>query len=308
MKALSTALDPRVLADAPDVGVVRLALGLTLYLDQPAVWAERAASKVFRSFCSRVPSGSLEWYTTSQLEEWNSVDGDRLEEIATALSTWLGHPRHLLQLRVVDDTDAPSCGFVYREIDPRRARRAPTLELILPPGSDPALLHELAVEVASTAPILCGTGGYLATWNPHEKSTAFWDIHGWCKRFVGIDVQDPDAMAWRVLEGLPGTNWLTLLGPGLADRLQLDWKALAAGTWDPGTDVRSLPHALLVRAGDAPTVGDLNAGEYPVAYAQAARRLGHVLVKDPPEYWGGFHENQDTAKWLRRFVEPEGWQ
>ena len=34
----------------------------------------------------------------------------------------------------------------------------------------------------------------------------------WSKRYTGVDAVDPEPMAWRVARGLPGSNWLTLLG------------------------------------------------------------------------------------------------
>jgi hypothetical protein len=150
------------------------------------------------------------------------------------------------------ETGAPSAAFVYREIDPRRCSRAATLELILPPEADPEPLVELAAEAARRGPLLSGVGGFTASWNPYEKPTAFWEIHDWCKRFVGLDVQDADAMAWDAFDGLPGSGWLTLVGNVAADRLRLDLAALAAGPWQHGVKATTLPHGLLLQAGPAP--------------------------------------------------------
>lgn len=299
---------PRVLAAAPHVSVARPALGLTLYLADPVAWAREGAAAMFQAYRARAPAGSLRWYTTSQLGDWFRVGGQRLDEIAEALARWIGHPRGLLQLRLVDDTGAPSTAFVYREIDPRLCPRAATLELFLPAGSSPTALVELAAEAASRGAILSGVGGYAAAWNPHQKPTAFWEIHAWCKRYVGLDVQDADAMAWRAHEGLPGTNWITLVGDAAADRLRIDPAALASGPWQHGVAARRLPHALLLQAGPEPVLGDVNRGEFPWAYAEVARRLAPAFVKEPTPYWGGFTENGDTLAWLRRLVEPEGWQ
>ncbi len=299
---------PAALRGAPDVLVARPALGLTLYLAQPAVWAREGAAAMFQAFLARAPAGRLTWYTTSQIPDWHRVDAARLSEISRALSPWLGKPRHLLQLKVVDDTGAPSVGFVYREIDERIARRAATLEIVFSPDSDPGVLLQLATEAASRFPVLCGVAGHAATWNPHEKPTAFWEIHGWCKRHLGLDVQDPDAMAWQVLDGLPGTSWITVIGNSLADRLKIDLAALAAGPWKHGVTGAALAHGLILQAGPAPVLGDLNRDEFPWVYAEVARRLAPWFVKEPSPYWGGFYEKEDTLAWLRRLVEPEGWQ
>lgn len=299
---------PRVLAAAPAILVARPALGLTMYLAEPMAWAREGAAAMFEVFRNQAPAANLRWYTTSQLADWFRVGGGRLHEIAQSLAHWIGHPRQLLQVRVVDDPGAPATAFSYREIDPRRSARAATLEVFFPADSSPTSLLHLATEAATRWPILSAVGGFAASWNPHEKPTAFWEIHDWCKRYLGLDVQDADAMAWSALDGLPGTNWITLIGNVLADRARVDLDSLAARTWRHGVKAVRLPHGLLLQAGAAPTLGDVNRGEFPLAYAEVARQLAPAFVNEPPEYWGGFYEHQDTAKWLRRFVEPEGWR
>lgn len=299
---------PVVLEDSPEISVARPALGLTLYLAEPGRWANEQAGAVFDAFLGRAPPGALAWYTTSEIPDWHAVAGDRLEEIRRGWRDWMGTARNLLQVKVVDDTGAPSVGFVYREVDERVTRRTATLELVLPAESDPAGLVALAAEAARRGPLLSGVGGFTATWNPHEKPTAFWEIHDWCKRFVGLDVQDADAMAWDAFDGLPGSGWLTLVGNVAADRLRLDLASLAAGPWQHGVVATPLPHGLLLQAGPAPVLGDLNRGEFPWAYAEVARRLAPAFVKEPTPFWGGFRDHGDTLAWLRRLVEPEGWQ
>jgi hypothetical protein len=305
---LPPGLEPLVLADAPVLTIVRPVLGLTLYLAEPLVWAREGAAVLFEAFLASVPPGSLAWYTTSQLADWYPLDSARLDELRRALSPSLTRPRHLLETRVVDDTGASSVAFTYREVDERRAKRAATLELKLPVDSDPERLADLAVLSASRFPLLCGVGGLAASYNPHEKATAFWEIHGWCKRYLGLDVQDAEAMALKVLRGLPGTNWLTLVGRPLADRLRLDLASLASEPSRHDVHAELLDHALLLKAGPSPELGDLNRAEFPLAYAEVARLLAPHFVKDPPSFWGGFYEKEDTLAWLRRLVDPEGWQ
>jgi hypothetical protein len=68
-----------------------------------------------------------------------------------------------------------------------------------------------------------------------------------------------------------------------------------------------LTHGTLVRAGERPTLGDLNALVYPAAYAEVAHRLAPLLPADPRPFpqWGD--DAKETAAWVRRFVAPEGW-
>jgi hypothetical protein len=98
------------------------------------------------------------------------------------------------------------------------------------------------------------------------------------------------------------------VGNVAADRLRLDLAALAAGPWQHGVKATPFPHGLLLQAGPAPVLGDLNRGEFPWAYAEVARRLAPAFVQEPRPFWGGFRDHGDTLPWLRRLVEPEGWQ
>jgi len=302
-------IGPVGLSAAPQVTVARPVLGLTLYLAEPVVWASEGAAALLKAFLHRVPVGGLRWYTTSRIADWHRVDAQSLPEINRAVSYWtLGRLRHLFQLRLADDTGAPAYGFTYREVNEKLSPRAGYIDVSFPPDQNPQLLVELAVEAAQKWPLFCAIGGYAAAWNFFEKPSAFWQVYEWCRRYLGLDVQDPDAMAWHVSSGLPGTSWLNLIGNLLADRARLDLRKLAAGPWKNGIEATSLPGGLLLRAGPAPTLADVNQLDFPWAYAEVARALAGCLVKEPTELWGGFYDKRATAKWMRRFLEPEGWQ
>ena len=49
------------LTDDPEVMVARVALGLTVYLDDAAHWAERGLPAMVAALLRMVPEGSLEW-------------------------------------------------------------------------------------------------------------------------------------------------------------------------------------------------------------------------------------------------------
>ncbi|MDY7231162.1 type VI immunity family protein [Hyalangium rubrum] len=295
-----------VLADSPEVSVTRCALGLTLYLDEPFVWASEGARALLECYLQLAPREALSWYTTSTLDAWHRFTPEAAESILESLPVpWSEERvRHLFTFRLADELGAPGLGFLYKEMDAARGRRG-FLQLLLPERHDPKDLLRLANEIGERWPVLCGVGGYMGTWNEWLKPTAFWSLLRWSKRFLGLDIQDPDPMCWFAADGLPGSNWLTLVGDGLAERIGLDVPALQAQRWTEGTRVHALRRATLIQAGAAPTLGDVNALSYPAAYAEVARVLEPYFVKEAPEYWGGFHEEKKTAQWLRRLVYPE---
>jgi len=298
---------PIVLRDARDVRVARVALGLTLYLDDALPWARGGAAAALRAFVAAAPSGRLRWYTTSAMDTWDRCGSDTLARLADSLTLPWGSvaPRHCFELRVADDTDAPALGFSYREVDAARRGGAGWLQIVLPDDHDPSDLLHLALELGHAHPFLGGVGGYVAAWNRDQRAAAFRAMRAWCKRYVGMDVQDPDAMSWRARAALPGIGWLTLLGPGLLRALP--GACDLAAPWHEPVAVMPLSHGTLVRAGERPTLGDLNALVYPAAYAEVAHRLAPLLPADPRPFpqWGD--DAMETAAWVRRFVAPEGW-
>jgi hypothetical protein len=290
----------------PDRTVARAALSLTLYLDDPRRWAREWASACFELFVDRIDPCWLRWFGTSQEERWHPIDS--LVEIREGLAggRFAGKPRHLLTVRVADDRGAPAVGFVYREVDPQLSPTLGYVQMHFPLDTDPDELLELAIEVGQTFAIRSGVGGYAFTWDRDLPRNAFRAMYTYCKRFLGVDVQHPDAFAWRAASGLTGVSWLTLVGSSMAQA-----EAVRALTWSDAIAVLPLAHATLLRAGPSPTAGDLNLMEHPTAIAEVSRALAPFVIEDPPPFPGPFSENDEgrdvTGDWMQRFSFPERW-
>lgn len=302
-------VDARVLASDPLVTLARVEQGMTLYLDEPIHWAREGAARALEVFLRRTPAELRCWYTTSHLEVWKaarpSLETDWVENLR--VSGLAAQPRHLFEFALADDAGTPSQGFRYREVDPRRSERGAYLELTLPQEVRGAELEALVREVVACGPVLCGVGGAAVRWNPQFRRIAFTRIRGWCKRFLGVDVQEPEESCWTAREKLPGSNWLTVCGPGFAVRPEL--AALAAWT-GPGDAVNVSDlggGTLLVRAGTEPTLGDRNALDFPAALARVAAALA-PLFGPAPEGAGIWQTRlPGPEEWMRRLIDPEAW-
>jgi hypothetical protein len=303
-RGLAVTMGPptHVLLRAPEVTVARGVLGLTLYLVDLPSWAGGGLPYALRAVLDVVGAERLAWYTTSVLTDWRRMTPPMRQALLAELDR-PGPLRHLWRLRLVDDPGAPGAGLAYREVDEARGRTG-YLQIVLPPDTGPAALATLAAGLGDRYAFASGVGGYLATWNEHEKPAAFFDIHAWSRRFLGLDVQDPDAMSWHARNRLPGTNWLTLVGTRFAHAGAITEAISAPGPAD--IKVSPLRHGLLIQAGERPTWGDLNCDSYPEAYAAVARRL-EPHVGAAFELWGGFYQHKHTQAWLHRFVEPTAW-
>jgi hypothetical protein len=299
------------LVDEPYTALTEVTLGLTLYLDDALSWAHRGARLALEAFLAAAPSDRLEWYTTSSLGTWERTSG---HSASVLLAEHISNPalpriRHMFGFELVDDTDAPTTGFVYREFDPARGgARASILEIVLPQDTAPQTLLELAATLGRIGPWWSGVGGLAISWNRWERNAALSTAHDIAQRYLGLDVQHAEVTSWAAVEGVVGTGWITMMGKSLAGALHIDLAALAARRWVHDVTVQPVGNGILIRAGAEPTDGDRNRLEYPSAYAEVARELAPHFVKEPPELGGLFYRQQDTKAWQRRFLEPEAWK
>jgi hypothetical protein len=290
--------------------VVRPALGLTLWTDDPDHWKTVGLNTALRAFFQVVSPDEIRWSTTSLLTRWIELAGNDLHTMIRTLDEWSQTsqtPRHHFFMHLGDVPQVPSYGFLYTEVDTARAQRAGVIEVTLPFDAPPEDLQKIAIALTEAGPFYSLLGGHVARWNHAYRNLAFDQICLWATRYLGIDAQDADAMAWEAVKGLPGVSWLTAVGHSLARAKEIDLVALYEHPWSPSIVRTSTPHGLLLRAGDRPTIGDLNAFETPDGYLEIARALAPWWVESPPLMWGAFLSDDAKQRWFRRFIEPLDW-
>jgi hypothetical protein len=297
----------------PDTGerVVNVTLGLSAWLDDTPAWAAGGMVRALGDFLEIAPREALIAYTTTAMTRWQSVRPDEVDALVAThqqRAAEIARPEHYFGFRLADDPGAPSWGFRYTEIDPKRGTRAGLIEITLPQDADPGELFQLALKLANTHALCAMLGGYALRYNPRYKRLAFNRFYFWAKRYLGLDASDADEMAWIAPTALPGVQWLTLMSPALCAAKKFDLDALRATRWAHPVALLDTPAGVLVRAGEAPTPGDVNAMDFPWAMAEATRALAGAMVDPPPQFWGAFLDEADlTRRWQRRLIEPEGW-
>lgn len=118
------------------------------------------------------------------------------------------------------------------------------------------------------------------------------------KKHPGFDV-GYDATGLELFhDQLRTVQWLTVLGPALAARVEV-----AASEQ---LRVESRPGGLVVLAGEAPERGDTNRRRVPGAYGEADRAMRGVRARDGSKLgWMGFSRETATG-WLARFERATG--
>jgi hypothetical protein len=146
------------------------------------------------------------------------------------------------------------------------------------------------------------TQGTMFTAHKHMAALA--------KRYWGVQIQDMTALQWDGFRGLPGINWLTLIGNEFAAAKEISLDALvgAAGQLkSEGVFLRRGTHAIVIAAGSKPLQGDINVGEEMARYVRVDELLRPLLLTEHTPLWGPFAKPRVLSAWLRRFEAPREW-
>jgi Protein of unknown function (DUF3396) len=133
-----------------------------------------------------------------------------------------------------------------------------------------------------------------------EPFSSFERVMG--ERFPGLEIESRLAHVIHLNQGIKGVNWLTVLGDrwiqemGGLDYLRL-WVTEACTLYP-------YPGGVVIQAGARPELGDVQANRWPTHYANLARALKKIRVKDHyPFHFGGANrfDHEATMKWINRF-------
>lgn len=130
------------------------------------------------------------------------------------------------------------------------------------------------------------------------------------RRRWAVQILDPVLLQRDALLGMPGVNWLTLIGNDFAKANGQSVETLAAnasGLVHEGVFHRLGTYGLALAAGPKPLVGDINIGEDLSAYERIAALVQPLLLQMHTPLSGPFARPEVMAAWLTRFTNPQGW-
>lgn len=279
----------------------RIEFGLTVYLDSPPRRDEvLAAYDAYRQVC---PPQHRTLVKAPNMLLWEPVRQDEDAQLAVVLKDQDRRRDHGM---VVWDGDHRSRWSFWMQgvVGPKGEDWASFCEIFLPEDIDPSLLHWLALELTDRLSLSSGHAGFAAVFNPRWKRTAFDQIYAWAKRYPGLEVGDLNRTLPCIRGHIKGANWLTLINRNLWDQIEA-----VNGATDLSSPVSAewRRHAIVVRAGANPVLGDRNRGQWPEAYAAVEQWVQPLKVVQHPEFAGRFAEEGETRAWLHRLVERDAW-
>lgn len=247
-------------------------------------------------------------YKSSQINRLLNVftsDAENGEELVLAKLEGSGHFQYFGEygLRLKgrkDEVDSP-----FRHTDVCAAYFELPIDVVERVGRDKLL--QFVQEVANLAPFAHGMCGYTFK---YFHRTGDSDIDEWMGnrglRFFGVH---PFRNSWEYYcrKHLPNVNWLTLLGTEMV--AQLGGTQAMRSQLTPQVGLRELAHGVLLQAGDAPVLGDINALAPDIGPLREVARLTRPLLLPRDRQCNSvlnylFDETEDGERWLDRFEHP----
>lgn len=160
---------------------------------------------------------------------------------------------------------------------------------------------ELVKALAARAPFFFGYGGFsfseaieISTRQQNENY-----LLPSAMRFSGVEVESRDRTCICCMDTIKGVNWLTLLSPPFVERL--GGRAALRAQLSEAIMLHDLPSGLMIQAGPAPGLGDVNAGERLPLYREVHRVLKPVRVVDHWLLGDRVFKTDETRRWMSRF-------
>ncbi len=183
------------------------------------------------------------------------------------------------------------------------------VRLVLPidtVATDPQALVELAASLVGDLRFSCGSAGFCVS---HYGFSDDAGVRALSRRYKGVDFCDPYAFRTWINEGISGVNWLTFVGDGLLERIgdTVDASAVEVlrDRLGPDNPIHELDHGVMVQAGPAPGLGEVNRGDLLPHYHRVGQALAGLRI--PSDAMGRSDDiggdEEHTQAWLARFDE-----
>jgi len=118
-------------------------------------------------------------------------------------------------------------------------------------------------------------------------------------RFSGVEVEDRISTSLCCKDTIKGVNWLTLISMDFVERL--GGKGALRAQLSEAIALHELPTGMMIQAGPAPGLGDVNAGERLPLYREVHRVLTPIRNLDHYMLGARIFGKDETRRWMSRF-------
>jgi hypothetical protein len=287
--------------------IMRLGLGLTLFLPRPFEAAREGVWDLWRQFLDLAGKDRFQWARLGGGNRSRAVN----PSVYRTIEAWLTGKKDYGKDCWISIHDGPmDClgeyGFVLEGLGPgsEEDEDIGSLDLTFPVGlldtlGGPGLAGRV-VALAAKVAFLSGTAGFIFQRSPYKYNATVGKMAALSQRFEGVEVTASQKEQYWAGKGLVSVNWITFVGDGYVTRLG-GREALAAAL-PAACTATPLDHGVAIRAGDLPLLGDRNTGKDELRlWRQVYKVLRPAQFVDSIYEFDPFaFDGTRTAEWLQR--------
>jgi hypothetical protein len=287
-------------------------LGFTVFVRGPLHDQIDALQDLWRRLDAGFGGGRPRFFRSRGSPLWASLpesgSGSRLTALANASpGGWL------LELAEHRDCESDGSGawWQFADLAPVLAmERASYLRVLLASDASAANLVALSEWSIDHLRLWWGAGGFVFHHTRGSPAFASRRMAALAKRHWAVQIQDMAALQWDALRGMPGVNWLTLIGDAFAQAGGLTTDKVA--TEAAAHTSRAVFHrrglqGIALAAGSRPSSGDINLGDDLSNYVRIAQLVEPLLLAGHTPLSGPFARPEVLAAWLKRLADPQTW-
>jgi hypothetical protein len=297
---------PRLELVQDDIPIVRLTFGIAVYMSEPLTAFRKEVVEAYDRFLSIVGKQGVRQYATQTMTKHKALTPRALSMVPT----WFAPDAPKSETYGIELTDAvPFNAAATTKIhiagsqptDAGRQATASLVRYVFPAswGIDRAgELLEITKGLCDLLPFRCGYAGYGFEYSKYFTRVAL--EHAWAQSMhhPGIDIQDNvnDTLAVK-FDGIRGVGWLTMIDDAFVKELGGPPKVTLCTTIP-------VKGGLIIKAGDAPDIGEINRKQDLPAYREAFRYVEPVARRTfERSPWMRLERDGGprTERWLKRF-------
>jgi hypothetical protein len=282
---------------------IALSLAVSLYFKPPPSAFAEGLLECYRHYLE-LCEPLLHWYASST-SDYRKANPKVLQIPLRRVPEAIDHGKYWSWAVYAgeDFRDAAPCQF-SATVDPA-AHRLSKLRAAFPVemfAGDPARFVTLVKAFAARVPFFFGYAGFSFSESNElmQKQAREHLLVPAAMRFSGVEVEAQIAATTLCCtDSIKGVNWLTLLSSAFVARL--DGKAALRAQLSEAIALHDLPAGLMIQAGPAPGLGDVNAGDRLPLYREVHRALTPVRNLNHWPLGNRAFWQEETRRWMSRF-------
>ncbi|GGY36852.1 type VI immunity family protein [Pseudoduganella albidiflava] len=297
---------------AEDVRLVALGYTMSVYTNKLLSQQPKGVLSAYDRYLRLYQRDLPPYYATENMNRHKKASKATFDMLATWLQPG-APPREFISLDLQateSPNDAPRDSFHVYGTEPAYPDHSDDDARVVAMSLDPAVcdaatLLEVFVETCSAIEFRSALAGFGMNTSRYEEEEA--QTHAWAMgmRFRALDIPRmvDDALAVGS-DGVKGVGWLTALGPEILD--QLGGKAALRKALPAEVALIDLPNGIVLKAGEAPILGDRNRRE-PLAHYQKIYGLLAPWIDRAAKRSPSFNLETDyvdrTEAWFHRLAD-----